>query len=130
MSYLKSNPKALLDAIPTPRGEEEKLLKEFKKGMDMKFNDTSSNMSYRRNSKNMTFGGMNSGLNTPSKRLQSPKVGLGSSRKLNASQTKLNAYGALNFNTSSSRKSISSPKGVSLTAKTFYPPRVLAPPSV
>jgi hypothetical protein len=47
MSYLKSNPKALLDAIPTPRGDEEKLLKEFKKGMDMKFNDTQSTMSFR-----------------------------------------------------------------------------------
>ena len=32
MNYFKSNPKALLDAIPTPRGEEEKALKELKNG--------------------------------------------------------------------------------------------------
>lgn len=32
MNYFKSNPKALLDAIPTPRGEDEKALKELKNG--------------------------------------------------------------------------------------------------
>ena len=30
MSFFKQNPKALLDAIPTPRGEEEKALKDLK----------------------------------------------------------------------------------------------------
>jgi len=110
MSYLKSNPKALLDAIPTPRGDEEKLLKEFKKGMDMKFNDIQSTMSFRQ-SKNYTFGmqGGNSGINTPSKRLQSPKVGpsnIISSRKLNSSSRLHDAL----LNASSSRKSLSSPK--------------------
>jgi hypothetical protein len=48
MSFFKSNPKALLDAIPTPRGAEEKALKEFKSGlfnkgdMDFRFNETST----------------------------------------------------------------------------------------
>ena len=41
MNYFKENPKALLDAIPTPRGEEERQLKEFKAGQ-MKFNETST----------------------------------------------------------------------------------------
>ena len=41
MNYFKENPKALLDAIPTPRGEEERTLKEFKAGQ-MRFNDTST----------------------------------------------------------------------------------------
>lgn len=36
MKYFKENPKALLDAIPTPRGEEEKLIREFKKGFSPK----------------------------------------------------------------------------------------------
>jgi hypothetical protein len=46
MSYLKDNPKALLDAIPTPRGDEQKILRDFKSGltpkadMDLRFNDT------------------------------------------------------------------------------------------
>jgi hypothetical protein len=44
MKYLKENPKALLDAIPTPRGEEEKLLKEFKADMNLRLNDTSSSV--------------------------------------------------------------------------------------
>lgn len=79
MSFFKENPKALLDAIPTPRGEEEKLLKEFKNGfapkpeMNLRLNDTSSSgMNFKL--KNNSFGG-SSGLNTPSKRIQSPKVG-------------------------------------------------------
>ena len=41
MSYFKDNPKALLDAIPTPRGEEEKMLRDIKNGLipkaDMNF---------------------------------------------------------------------------------------------
>ena len=41
MNYFKENPKALLDAIPTPRGDEEKALKEFKHG-NFIFNDTST----------------------------------------------------------------------------------------
>lgn len=45
MNFFKANPKALLDAIPTPRADEEKLLKELKGGLtpkgDMKFNDSS-----------------------------------------------------------------------------------------
>ena len=53
MSYLKQNPKALLDAIPTPRGNEERLLKEFKKGitqkddMNFSFNETSTSMKFK-----------------------------------------------------------------------------------
>jgi hypothetical protein len=43
MSYFKDNPKALLDAIPTPRGEEERALKEFRAGgMNFRFNETST----------------------------------------------------------------------------------------
>ena len=48
MSFFKDNPKALLDAIPTPRGDEERILKEFKSGMtpkgsmSFKYNETST----------------------------------------------------------------------------------------
>jgi hypothetical protein len=49
MSFFKENPKALLDAIPTPRGDEERLLREFKssgmtpKGdMNFKFNEVTT----------------------------------------------------------------------------------------
>ena len=41
MNYFKENPKALLDAIPTPRGEEDRALKDFKAGQ-MRFNETST----------------------------------------------------------------------------------------
>lgn len=49
MAFFKENPKALLDAIPTPRGDEEKMLRDFKsgltpkEGMSFKFNDAASN---------------------------------------------------------------------------------------
>lgn len=48
MSYFKENPKALLDAIPTPRGDEAKQLRDFKTGltpkanMNFNFNDAST----------------------------------------------------------------------------------------
>ena len=48
MGFFKENPKALLDAIPTPRGDEEKKLREIKKGlipkaeMNFKFNEVAS----------------------------------------------------------------------------------------
>ena len=74
MNYFKENPKALLDAIPTPRGEEEKALKEFKAGQ-MRFNETSTsgfgNTGFKGkfNSSYGLFG------DTPSKsRLQSPSA--------------------------------------------------------
>jgi len=85
MNYFKENPKALLDAIPTPRGEEEKALKEFKAGQ-MRFNETSTsgfgNTGFKGkfNSSYGLFG------DTPSKsRLQSPSTQLMQSRKINNS---------------------------------------------
>jgi hypothetical protein len=55
LEFFKKNPKALMDAIPTPRGEEEKMLKEFKMGngltpkgdMNFRFNDTSSSFNFK-----------------------------------------------------------------------------------
>ena len=78
MSYFKENPKALLDAIPTPRGDEEKALKDFKSGltpkadMSFRFNDTSSSGFGFKPKLTSGFGnyiGNSNGINTPSKRL-------------------------------------------------------------
>jgi hypothetical protein len=84
MSYFKENPKALLDAIPTPRGEEERALKEFKAGQ-MRFNETSTSGfgSTGFKGKSSAFGLY--GSDTPNKRLQSPKPSLMNTRKINAS---------------------------------------------
>jgi hypothetical protein len=128
MNYFKSNPKALLDAIPTPRGDEEKALKDFKNGflhkaeMDFRLNDThTSGFGYKpRNSSAFdNYKTSSSGLNTPSRRLQSPKFQptLNSTRRLNDSSTKLKD--ALTLNRSSSRKSISSPYKNQVNSKTF-----------
>jgi hypothetical protein len=128
MNYFKSNPKALLDAIPTPRGEEEKALKEFKNGflhkaeMDFRLNDShTSGFGYKpRNSSAFdNYKTSSSGLNTPSRRLQSPKFQptLNSTRRLNDSSSKLKD--ALTLNRSSSRKSISSPYKNQINSKTF-----------
>ena len=38
LDYFKNNPDALLDAIPTPRNEEEPLYREFKSGTPVKKN--------------------------------------------------------------------------------------------
>jgi hypothetical protein len=126
MNYFKSNPKALLDAIPTPRGEEEKALKDFKNGflhkaeMDFRLNDThTSGFGYKpRNSSAFdNYKTSSSGLNTPSRRLQSPKFQptLNSTRRLNDSSSKLKD--TLTLNRSSSRKSISSPYKNQITSK-------------
>jgi hypothetical protein len=78
MNFFKSNPKALLDAIPTPRGDEEKALKEFKKGflqkneMNFSLNDTHTsgfNFKPRISSAFDNYKTSSSGLNTPSRRL-------------------------------------------------------------
>ena len=118
MTFFKANPKALLDAIPTPRGEEEKALREFKKGflqkneMNFSLNETQTNgfgFKPRNSSAFDNYKTSSSGMNTPSRRLQSPKQNstLNSTRKLNESQSKLKD--ALQLNRNSSRKSISSP---------------------
>ena len=63
MNFFKANPKALLDAIPTPRADEEKLLKELKGGMtpkgDMKFNDSS--LSFKNKNTVGLFGNYSTG---------------------------------------------------------------------
>ena len=139
MSYFKDNPKALLDAIPTPRGEEEKMLRDIKNGLipkaDMNFrkaNDPAFSNSMYLKSK-MSIGDLsqsfgNSGLNTPSKRLQSPKfqtTSLISSRKLNISASRTSVHDALNLDHSSSRKSISSPFKNNIMSKTYTKDRKL-----
>ena len=118
MNYFKENPKALLDAIPTPRGEEEKALKEFKAGQ-MRFNETSTsgfgNTGFKGkfNSSYGLFG------DTPSKsRLQSPSTQLMQSRKINGSQLK--TYDGLALSKTNSTKSLSSPYRSNILSKTLY----------
>lgn len=75
MTYLKSNPKALLDAIPTPRGEEEKALRDFRNGLngtqkaDMNFSNNDATNIHLKSKTNQgsTFGGSSSNYATPSK---------------------------------------------------------------
>ena len=77
MEYFKDNPSALLDAIPTPRAEEQDLLSDFRSGLTpkkdfkMSFNVNDSAMNWK-SSKNLLQ------LGTPRNKLQrlySPKLG-------------------------------------------------------
>jgi len=121
MSYFKENPKALLDAIPTPRGEEEKALKEFKAGQ-MRFNETSTSgfgsTGGFKGKLTSAFGLY--GSDTPQKRLQSPNPSLMNSRKINASQSKLKTYDGLALNKTNSMKSLASPYRSNVLSKTLY----------
>lgn len=81
MSYFKENPQALLDAIPTPRGDEEKALKDFKHNgmtsknlMPFKFNDTSSSGFGGGNKNKNQLSTFGNAYDTPLRRLQSPKL--------------------------------------------------------
>ena len=74
MSFLKQNPKALLDAIPTPRGDEEKMLRDLKSGltpkadMNFQFNETQGNSFRMKFTNPPNCGlGINSGVQTPSR---------------------------------------------------------------
>jgi hypothetical protein len=59
MNYFKENPAALLDAIPTPREEEQETLADFKSGLTPKHNNgkllfNDSMTIHRSSSKNLT----------------------------------------------------------------------------